>query len=238
MTNDNAVHAEDVIPVRSRISWQAIVAGSVLALALYFLLTLLGAAIGLSIHDRVADRSLAIGAVVWAIVVTAGCMFLGGCVASQLTTGENKMEGALYGLLVWAAVFGMLMWLMASGVRSGFNAMVGLSTPAATASANSNVNWEEVARRNGASDADIERFRNNVSNAPATVQNAIQNPENRQAVEDNATRAAWYSFLGTLVSMLAGALGGYVGAGPTFRLFRVRVDRAGAFDRRDSFART
>jgi len=238
MTNDNAVHAEDVVPVRSRISWQAILAGSVLAIALYFLLTLLGAAVGLSIHDRVTDRSLAIGAVIWAIVVTAGCMFLGGCVASQLTTGENKMEGALYGLLVWAAVFGMLMWLMATGVRAGFNAMVGMSTPAATAANNPNVNWEEVARRNGATDADVERFRNSVNNAPATIQNSIQNPENRQAIEDNTTRAAWYSFLGTLVSMLAGAFGGYVGAGPTFRLFTMRVGRTGSFDRRDSFVRT
>jgi len=238
MTNENAVQAEDVIPVRSRISWQAIVAGSVLALALYFLLTLLGAAVGLSIHDRVGDRSLAIGAVVWAIVITAGCMFLGGFVASQLTTGENKMEGALYGMLVWAAVFGMLMWLMATGVRAGFNAMVGLSTPAASAASNPNVNWEEVARRNGATDADVERFRNNVNSAPATIQDAMRNPENRQAVEDNTTRAAWYSFLGTLVSMIAGALGGYVGAGPTFRLFKVRVNQNASFDRRDSFVRT
>jgi len=238
MTNDNAVHAEDVVPVRSRISWQAILAGSVLALAFYFLLTLLGAAVGLSIHDRVTDKSLAIGAVIWAIVVTAGCMFIGGCTASQLTTGENKMEGALYGVLVWAAGVGMLMGLMATGVRAGFNAMVGLSTPTANVAANSNANWEDVARRNGATDADIERFRNNINSAPATIQNAMNNPDNRQAIEENTTRAAWYSFLGTLISMLAGALGGYVGAGPTFRLLRFRVDRAGAFDRRDSFVQT
>src|SRR4051812_28496973 len=107
MTNDTPVHAEDVIAVRSRISWGAIFAGSVLALALYFLLTLLGAAVGLSINDRVSNRGLEIGAVIWAILVTAGCLFIGGFVASQLTTGENKTEGGLYGILVWASMFAM-----------------------------------------------------------------------------------------------------------------------------------
>lgn len=239
MTKDTPVHAEDVIPVRSRISWGAIIAGSILALALYFLLTLLGAAVGLSINDRVSDRGLAIGAVVWAIVVTAGCLFLGGYVASQLTTGENKTEGVLYGLLVWGAMFAMLLFLMATGVRAGFNALVGLATPASNVAANPNANWEATARQRGATDADIERFRTSMNNAPAAVQDAFRNPENRQIVEENATRAAWYSFGGILVSMIAAALGGLVGAGPTFRLFTVQVRRdATAFDRRDTFVKT
>jgi hypothetical protein len=84
MTSDTPVHAEDVIPVRSRISWSAVVAGAAVALAVYLLLTLLGTAIGLSVHDRVADRSFNIGAVVYAILVTAGALFLGGFVASQM----------------------------------------------------------------------------------------------------------------------------------------------------------
>jgi len=239
MTNDTPVHAEDVIAVRSRISWGAIFAGSVLALALYFLLTLLGAAVGLSINDRVSNRGLEIGAVIWAILVTAGCLFIGGFVASQLTTGENKTEGGLYGILVWASMFAMLLLLMATGVRAGFSALVGLATPASNAAANPNANWEAVARQHGATDADIERFRANVNNAPAAVQDAIRNPENRQLVEENATRAAWYSFGGTLISMIAAALGGLVGAGPTFRLFTIQVRRdATAFNRRDTFVKT
>jgi len=232
MTNDNAVHAEDILPVRSRISWAAIAAGSVLALAVYFLLTLLGGAIGLSISDNVNDRTLGIGAVVWAILTTAGCLFLGGFIASQLTTGENKVEGMMYGLLVWAAVFAGLLWLMASGVKAGFNAMVGMANPAASASANTN--WEEVARRNGATDADIDRVRN----APESIRNAINNPTNQAIAADNATKAAWYSFLGTLVSMIAAGFGGYVGAGPTFRLFTVRTVNTGSYDRRNTMVHT
>lgn len=40
--NAPRVDVEDVVPVQSRISWGAILAGSALALALYFLFTLLG----------------------------------------------------------------------------------------------------------------------------------------------------------------------------------------------------
>jgi hypothetical protein len=236
MTNDTPVHAEDVIPVRSRVSWSAVVAGSGVAIAVYFLLTLLGTAIGLSIHDRVADRSFNVGAVIYAIVVTAGALFLGGFVASQMTTGENKIEGVLYGVLVWAVVFALLLTVLSRVVASGMGALIGLANPVSNVVANPN--WEAQARANGATDAEIQNFRNNVQNAPENIRNAFNDPANRQQVEDNATRAAWYTFLGTLLSMAAGALGGWIGAGPTFRLFTIRAPAAVAFDRRDTFVRT
>jgi len=202
----------------------------VLALAIYFLLTLLGTALGLSIHGRVSDRGLAIGAVVWAIVVTAWCLFVGGFMASQFTTGENKFEGTVYGLLVWGLFSGMIVFLLAAGVRAGFGAMIGVANTAGTVANNSN-NWEDLARRNGATDADIERARANIANGPATVRDAINDPANRQAAEENATRAAWYSVLGTLIGMLAAGFGGYVGSGPTFRLRQIIVERVHANNR-------
>jgi hypothetical protein len=228
VTNDTSIRAEDVLPVRSRISWGAIVAGSVLALAFYFLLTLFGSAIGLSIHGNVSDRGLAIGAVIWAILVTAGCLFIGGCIASNLTTGENKVEGVMYGLLVWGVVFAMLIFMLASGARSGFSAMMGM----ASTSAESGMTWEEMARRSGVPQAEIDRMRTTLPENAAQARAVV--------TEENATRAAWYSFLGTLISMIAAGLGGFVGAGPTLRLFTLRMERATGvtFDRRDQFVRT
>jgi len=238
MTNDTPVHAEDVIPVRGRIHWGAIAAGAALAIAISLLLSLLGTAIGLSVNDRVSDRGLAIGAVVWAILVTAGGLFLGGFVASQLTTGENKIEGMLYGLLVWALTFALLFSVLSNLARTGFSAMLGMANTAnATAAANGKT-WEEMARDAGIPQANIDQARSGVPDATARARDAANNPEARQQAEDNATRAAWYSFLGTLVSMAAAAIGGWLGAGPTLRLFTVRVDRAATFDRRDTFVRT
>lgn len=235
MTNDTPVQAEDVIPVRSRISWAAVVAGSLLALATVALLNLLGAAIGLSINDTVSGRNLAIGAVVWAVLVTAGALFLGGFIASQMTTGENKMEGVLYGLLVWALVFGLLMFIAARTAQSGLLAMVGMANAAATNNAATGATWEDLARQSGVPQNEIDRMRGTLPNATARANETANNP---QQVEETATRAAWYSFLGTLVAMIAGALGGYVGAGPTLRLFTIRTRPNAAFDRRDSFVRT
>jgi hypothetical protein len=239
MTNDTPVQAEDVIPVRSRISWAAVVAGSLLALATFFLLNLLGSAIGLSINDNVSGRSLAIGAVVWAVLATAAALFLGGFIASQLTTGENKVEGILYGLLTWALVFGMLMFLAAQATRAGLTAMVGMANTANSTAAANGATWEELARNSGVPQNEIDRMRSTVPDATARARDAANNPDTQRQIEDNATKAAWYSFLGTLISMIAAALGGYVGAGPTLRLFTVRVRQpAAAFDRRDTFVRT
>lgn len=220
MIASESVTAEDVLPVRSRIAWGPVLAGAVLALATYFLLTLVGTALGLSVHGRVSDQGLATGAVVWAVITTAWSLFVGGFIASQFTTGENKFEGMVYGLMVWGVVLATIITLLAIGVRAGFGAMVGVAQAAPAA----NTNWEEVARRNGATDADVERAKTNMANSPASVRDAINDPANRQAAEENATKAAWYSVLGTVLSMLAAGAGGYIGAGPTFRLLTVRTN--------------
>lgn len=237
MVTNEAVKAEDVVAVHSRITWGPILAGAVLAMGSYLLLTLLGTALGLSIHGRVNDRSLAIGAVVWAILVTAWSLFIGGFVASQFTTGENKMEGTVYGFLVWAVVLGTIVLLVAAGLRAGFGAMYGVANTAGTMAANSNSNWEDVARRNGATDADIERTRASMANSPESVRNAINDPATRQAVEETSTRAAWYTVLGTVLSMAAAGLGGYLGSGPTFRLLTRTVVARVPGQRDSAFAR-
>lgn len=237
--DEATVGPEDLYGVRSRISWGAIVAGSVLALAVYFLLTLLGGAIGLSVGDNFDARNVGIGAGIYAIVVTAVCLFAGGFVASQLTTGENKREAAMYGLLVWAVVFTMLLWLMATGVRAGFNAMVGVATAgssvANTAAQNTTpAEWEAAALRAGVPPERINEWKVQAQNAPATARAAIQDPatqaraeQNAEQAQEAATRVTWWAFAGTLVSMLAAAAGGYVGAGPSFRLFTVHIVRGG-----------
>ena len=237
MTHDSVVQAEDVIPVRSRISWQAILAGSILALAVHLLLTLLGTAIGLSVHDNVNGRSLAIGAVAWTVVVTAGSLFLGGFIASQFTTGENKLEGAMYGLLVWAVVFGMLMFVAARTVAGGFSAMVGMANTTNNAAATNGANWEDLARQSGVQQNEIDRVRSTLPDASARARDAANDPNVRQNAEEITTRAAWYSFLGTLISMLAAGIGGYIGSGPTLRLLTVRVQN-NPVERRGTFART
>lgn len=71
VTVEGGAGTEDVSGVRARISWGAVLAGSVLAIALYFLLTLLGGAIGFSVSDKFGGRTIGIAAAVYAIVIIA-----------------------------------------------------------------------------------------------------------------------------------------------------------------------
>ena len=227
--------AEDMVAVRSRISWGAITAGAVLALSLYFAMTLLGGAIGLSIGGKTSANNMEIGAAVWAIFSTVLCLFAGGFVASQLTVGENKQEAAAYGLLVWALVFAMLLWLMATGVQAGFNAMMGVAT-AGTAAADvtakntTQEDWESAARKAGVDPKQLEDWKQKAKDAPANAKAAAEDPANKEKMEqakrdthEAAKKVTWWAFVGTMLSMAAAAGGGFLGAGPTFRLFAVPV---------------
>jgi ABC-type transport system involved in multi-copper enzyme maturation permease subunit len=218
------IQTEDVLPVRSRVSWGAIFAGTVVALASYLLLSVLGVALGLSFSAQLGERELGIGATAWAVVTTLLSLFLGGCIASLCTVGENKGEAVIYGIIVWGTVFAMLLWLMASGIRVGFNALIGIaSTPVAQqfaqqASALSDADL----RAAGFTDEQITNFRNQFEQLRNRSQNLPQ--QMRQAAEDpRATAAAWWTFGGLFLSMLAAVGGALAGSGPTLHLAAVRM---------------
>jgi hypothetical protein len=231
MAENATLRAEDLVPVRSRVSWGAIVAGAVVALAVYLVLTLLGSAIGLTVSDTVRTDSLKPGGAIWAILATAIALFVGGWVTTQCTVGENKTEAVVHGVIMWGVVLAMLLWLMATGVRAGFNAMVGMANVGTAAARNTTTGeWEAAARRSGVPQATINEWRQKAADAPAETRRAVEDPANQQA----ATQATWWTLLGTLLSMAAAVVGALVGAGPTFRLRAIGVPtpRAGYEDRR------
>src|SRR5688572_28781965 len=98
------IGVEYVLPLRSRVSWGAIFAGAVMAMAVYLVLTLLGGAIGLSVSNDTDAETLSTGAGIWAVVTTIIALFVGGWVTSQCTVGENKMEAVVHGIITWGIV--------------------------------------------------------------------------------------------------------------------------------------
>jgi hypothetical protein len=203
-TPNDAVQTEDLLPVRSRVSWGAVFAGAIVALAVYFLLSVLGAAIGLSVSDRVQGDTMSTGAAIWAILVTLVSLFIGGWVVSQCAVGETKMEAAVYGVILWGVLFAMLLWLLATGISIGFSTMLGVASTS-----------QDVVGR--LSDNDLralgltrEEARTRIQNAPAEVRALAQNP--------NTTAAAWWTFGGILLSMIAAVGGALAGAGPLLQL--------------------
>ena len=92
---------------RSRISWGAVLAGAVVAVATTLLLSLLGAAMGAgSIHalDTTSTdlANYGIGAAIWEIINLALSMAFGGYVAARLSGTHSHLDAELHGITVWA----------------------------------------------------------------------------------------------------------------------------------------
>lgn len=224
MTEHETVGPEDLYPVRSRVSWGAIFAGAVMALATYLILTLLGAAIGLTVSDRVNTDNLQTGGAIWAVASTIIALFFGGWVTTQCTVGENKLEAVVHGVITWGLVLALLLGLLGMGVRAGFSAMAGMAgLGIETARATTPEDWEAAARRAGISQETINDMRQRAQNAPAEARRTAEDPATRAAVADRATEATWWTLLGTVLSMAAAVAGALVGAGPTFRVLGVPV---------------
>jgi ElaB/YqjD/DUF883 family membrane-anchored ribosome-binding protein len=103
-----------------RISWGAVFAGLVLALATYLVLGLLGTAIGSGSIDPLQEQNplagFGTGAGIWAGVTTVIALAVGAYIAGR----GAPLRGALHGVLVWAATTLVTVYLFSSLAGSVF----------------------------------------------------------------------------------------------------------------------
>ncbi|MFW5966105.1 MAG: YrzE family protein [Persicimonas sp.] len=108
-------HDERVVPP-SRASWGAIFAGTLVALGVSFLLSLLGGAIGFSGMEpgqgAATMEQFSTPAGIWLIFQIVISLFVGGWVAGRLAGKPRSLDGVLNGGVVWAltvllALFGL-----------------------------------------------------------------------------------------------------------------------------------
>ena len=108
-----------------RISWGAVFAGAVTALAVLILLNLLGLAIGMStINPTTEDnalKGLGIGTAIWFGLSNLVALFAGGWVAGRLCGFPKKSTSMIHGFLAWAAFAVFSFWVASSAVGSIFN---------------------------------------------------------------------------------------------------------------------
>jgi len=216
------IQASDVLPVRSRVSWGAIVAGAVIALTVYFVLTVLGVALGLSMTGHVEENKLGVAAGIWALVSMLLALFAGGYVATRCTVGENKTEAALTGIIVWGVVFSALSFLTAGAVNTGFNALLANRAPARAE--NVRLTDDEL-RSFGFTDEQIkdlrtplDRLRTRVSTVPEEMRNLSHDPR--------TTAAVWWALTGLIVSLAASVAGALLGSGPNLVITALRIRTA------------
>ncbi len=199
------IQASDVLPVRSRISWSAVLAGAATALAAYLVLITFGFAVGLSLEYRMTDRAMGIGAGIWVVASMLIALFIGGLVCSRCTAGENKVEAALGGIVVWGVMFILLAWLSSMALNTGMRMIFGTQ-------GDLNVLSEERLREAGVPQDTINKLRGVSDGSPQTT-------------HSQRVAAAWWTLTGMILSLAAAVAGGLVGAGPTLVLTSLRLRR-------------
>ncbi len=225
-----AVRVEDVAGVRSRITWQAVLAGAVTALAVNLVFTLFFAAIGLTLTEAgVRANAVGTGALIATLLGIIAALFVGGAVSAQLTAGETEREAVIYGIMTWAAVLIFSAMLVGMGLRAGYFALVGgAMIVQGSPEVQSAANWEQAARNAGVSQERIEAAKASVD--PNRAQALANDPAAQQRAHEAAVAASWAALVGVLLSMASAIGGALCGRGPSFRLFpavpRVRTVEA------------
>lgn len=177
-----------------RVSWGGILGGVLVALGLLFLLAALGVAIGITAVDpaRTEAAKLGTGAGIWAAVSLLIALFVGGLVSTRIGATHDRSTAFFSGFLVWVVSVLLMAYLAASGASSiaggAFNLFASQPPQVQEQAAGSlKQKAEELQQK-----------------APELQQKA-------QEMKPQATKAAWITFGGLLLSLLAAVIGAAVG---------------------------
>lgn len=195
-------------PYHTLISWPAVIAGAVVAIAVGAMLNLLGVALGaasINPYDLSTGEAKAFsaGAGAWIAIANALALFAGGFVASRVAKYTDHHKGYLHGLAVWAVAFLIALFFAGSSAVGGINAMIdGLS--------NNGVEEARLLDREAVADDGVPPLAGERSDRVAAVPPAAQ-PEADATADSTATVALW-GFIAMLLGLVAAAFGGRYGS--------------------------
>ncbi|HWV24345.1 MAG TPA: hypothetical protein VNZ58_09140 [Thermomicrobiales bacterium] len=183
----------NTIQVKNRIQVGPIIGGIVLAITVMLILTVLGLAVGASaLKPRDIGEKVGIGAAIWGIVSAIIALFIGGWLAAKTSAVGGVGSGIVNGLLVGAGVLVILIWL----TSSGFGALLGVL-------GNNLGDLANVIQNSGVT-------QNQAQQATDQAQQAA-NQVDVSSLFDTAKDSAWWTLLGLILMLAAGAVGGWVG---------------------------
>ena len=227
------------VSVTKRISWAAVVAAVILALAIQLVLNMIGAGFGFSAIDPLqgdtpSATTFSIAAGIWMVVSSMFGLFAGGWLASYLAGVTRDEDGTLHGLVTWGlstvfvvlflmTVFGSLLGSTLNGLGYGAAAVApqaaqsGAATSAPVSEEDIRVLINQLMSEDSSQEALIDTVvaRTKISRAEATqaVEQAQQTA--RVAVDKTAEALAHVMLWGALsliLGAMAAGLGGSVGA--------------------------
>ncbi|MDM0010571.1 hypothetical protein QTI51_37915 [Variovorax sp. J22G73] len=207
-----------------RVSWGAVVAGVIVAMAIQLVLSLLGAGLGLSTVDPLRYSSpdastFGIAAGLWWVVSNALSLFAGGWVAAHLAGAPDKTDASLHGLLTWGLATVVTAYLVTSligSVMSGGSKVLGT---AAAAGASSDAVTGAV-RREMPSELSVDSIKNQAQQRlaqaagaggvdptqPATAEQKQQAEMKARQVADQAAKRGSQAALALLLALVVGAI--------------------------------
>lgn len=192
-----------------RISWGAVIAGVILSLIVYLIMSVLGTAIGASLLAPMSQpnpgRVFGFGSGVWVIVTTVLAVFIGSYFAGRCA----PVLGWLHGLLAWAVMTLLLLYGMTSiiggAVSVAGNVAATTATVGAAAGNQPPGSLADSARQQA--QAAVEGAASAAAGADAQ-QDAMQTA---QTAARGIARATWYSFaalvVGAIIAVVSGSAG-------------------------------
>jgi hypothetical protein len=228
MANHTNVASDERYSAVKRISWGAIFAGTIVALVVQIMLSLLGIGIGLGVTNpaSAADLSgLGIGAAIWLVVSTLIALFIGGFVAGRLAGIPIRGDGVLHGVVVWGLGTLVSLYLATSVVGtavSGVAAMLGqgfqlvgqgVSTvaPQAVKTAKQRPQQTQQIIKQAGKEA-RQAYRQARQQAGQVLNQAQrQAAQTAKQVAPVASGAAWGGFIALTLGVIAAGLGGMAG---------------------------
>lgn len=105
----------------TRVSWGAIFAGVVIAIAVQLVMGILGTGIGLSMVDPVEGTTpgaagFGIGAGIYWLITTVVALGAGGYTAARVAGVHDRFDGLVHGLVVWGVTLILTLYLLTSAV--------------------------------------------------------------------------------------------------------------------------
>mgnify|MGYP001549231124 CR=1 FL=1 len=105
---------EPLLNGRSYVCWGAVIAGSLAAIALILLSSLLGYACGV---PAFAGGTYGWGAGAWSVITAAIAFFAGGALVGYFTPSGEQRNGALHGFMAWVLALPLI--LIFTGAAAG-----------------------------------------------------------------------------------------------------------------------
>ncbi|WP_244818070.1 YrzE family protein [Caballeronia sp. Lep1P3] len=194
-----------------RLSWGSIIAGVILSMIVYLIMSVLGTAIGASLLSPMSKpdtlRGFGFGSGVWVIVTTVLAVFIGSYYAGRCA----PVLGWLHGLLSWAVMTLLIVFGMTSLITGAVSTAGSIAATSAQVGAT-------AANQAGGGNQLIDSAKQQVQAAVASAASAASAPDAeqnaRQAADTSArgvARASWFSFaalvVGAIIAIVSGGAG-------------------------------